>query len=143
MIAITTPLNLYISVCNTHTAILSTTALVIPLRFKVCYYIRRVIFILLLSLGESVETGTDNRIQDEPANALTISRILGVSIPDPPQYSSIRQVLETWEEIIRKKPIRKCDRRELSNNLLRAGFKQFALEIMTGRKYLVIAKGRS
>lgn len=94
------------------------------------------ICLLLLSSGESGEIGTDNRRHFKPAIALKISTILGVKIAHHSQESSIRQVLETWEENIRKKPLSKDERRELSDDLLRAGFKQFAFEIMTGREKL-------
>lgn len=79
------------------------------------------LFYILLSLDEIGESGTDIFGQHKSAIA--------------PQDSSIRQVLETWEEKIRKKPLSKDKRRQLSENLLRAGFKQFAFEIMTGRIY--------
>eukprot|EP00057_Strongylocentrotus_purpuratus_P019494 XP_011673968.1 PREDICTED: uncharacterized protein LOC105442962 [Strongylocentrotus purpuratus] len=83
-------------------------------------------------LGDIREVRTDNRRHYKPAIALMISQILGVKITDHSAASSISQVLETWEEKIRKKPLKKDDRRELSDKLLRAGFKQFAFEIMTG-----------
>ena len=41
--------------------------------------------------------------------------------------------LEVWEEKLRKNPLKQDKRRELSDRLLRAGYEDFAHEIMTGK----------
>eukprot|EP00057_Strongylocentrotus_purpuratus_P016874 XP_011671348.1 PREDICTED: uncharacterized protein LOC105441678 [Strongylocentrotus purpuratus] len=87
--------------------------------------------------GESGKTEADIVRAYKSAIPPMITQILGVTVAKScsAQESYIKTVLETWEEKIRKKPLSKDERRELSDYLLRAGFNQFAFEIMTGQLF--------
>eukprot|EP00057_Strongylocentrotus_purpuratus_P021479 XP_011675953.1 PREDICTED: uncharacterized protein LOC105443955 [Strongylocentrotus purpuratus] len=55
-----------------------------------------------------------------------IAEVLGVK-----KTSSLSSIFEAWEEKLRKNPLKQDKRRELSDRLLRAGYEDFAHEIMT------------
>lgn len=57
-----------------------------------------------------------------------IAEVLGVK-----KTSSISSIFEAWEEKLRKNPLKQDKRRESSDRLLRAGYEDFAHEIMTGK----------
>ncbi|XP_030834584.1 uncharacterized protein LOC105437304 [Strongylocentrotus purpuratus] len=56
-----------------------------------------------------------------------IAEVLGVK-----KTSSLSSIFEAWEEKLRKNPLKQDKRRDLSDRLLRAGYEDFAHEIMTG-----------
>lgn len=62
--------------------------------------------------------------------ASRLAEILGVNYSDG--TSPIKQVIDDWEEKIRKKPLKKQERILLSNALFRKDYSDFSLEIMTG-----------
>ena len=77
--------------------------------------------ICYLIVGESGKTETDMFREYKSLIVLMITQNLGVTVAKTwsAQESSIRQVLETWEGKIRKKPLSKDERRELSDKLLK------------------------
>ncbi|XP_063971690.1 uncharacterized protein LOC135159712, partial [Lytechinus pictus] len=88
-----------------------------------------------LNSGKETESDrTDDVAQYKLAVTMKLAQILDIPTTKlwETQDISLMHVLETWEEMFRKNPMARDEEIELSNRLLKAGFKELALEIIIG-----------
>ncbi|XP_063959292.1 uncharacterized protein LOC135154970 [Lytechinus pictus] len=90
-----------------------------------------------LHSGKEIESDhADDVAKYKLAVTMKLAQILDITTTKiwKTQENSLMHVLETWEGMIFKNPMARDEEIELSNRLLKAGFKELALEIMIGFK---------